>query len=66
MKFRKVGRAPRATRKQMGLAPVATVQHVKQELSKLRRLRTLGYATQYGRIEELESFIETNGASHGY
>jgi hypothetical protein len=37
----------------------------KKELAKLRRQRTLGYCTPFGRIAELERFIATNGKSHG-
>jgi hypothetical protein len=37
----------------------------RKELSKLRALRTKGFCTPYGRIEELERLIATNGASHG-
>ena len=34
------------------------MKRLRRELKYLRRLRTLGFATPYGRIEELERFME--------
>jgi hypothetical protein len=41
------------------------MKEAKKELATLRRMRTLGYVTPFGRIEELERFVATKGESHG-